>query len=124
MNITRKDRCYYDGMCGLCGRTVRTLRRLDWLQRLEFIDMFSVNEIELPVPLEEAMTGMPMRTASGRVLVGFEAMRRAMRRTPLGLLPALALYVPPLNAIGAGVYRAVAARRRRRGACAVPPSDA
>jgi predicted DCC family thiol-disulfide oxidoreductase YuxK len=91
---------------------VRWLRRLDWLGRLEFKDMTLVPG-ELPVDMDVAMTGMPMRTRDGRVLVGFEAVRRALLQTPLGAPAALLLYVPGVSQLGAGVYRRVATNRRR-----------
>jgi predicted DCC family thiol-disulfide oxidoreductase YuxK len=114
-----QDTCYYDGRCGMCRRTTRVLRALDWLGRLAFRDMTAVPEVELPVAMEEAMQGMPMRTASGRVLVGFPAVRRALVQTPLGALPAALLYLPGVDAIAARVYRWIALNRRRDAVCAV-----
>ena len=103
----------------MCRRTVRVLRGLDWLGRLEFRDMTTASD--LPVPMEAAMRGMPMRTAGGRVLVGFPAVRRALVQTPLGLLPAAALYVPGVAWLGDRGYRWVALRRGRD-ACAAGPA--
>lgn len=111
------DTCYYDGRCGLCRRSTRWLRRLDWLGRLAFVDMTAVPEAELPVPMEAAMRGMPMRTRGGRALVGFEAVRRAAVQTPLGFVPAALLYVPGVSRVGRVVYRWIATRRGRE-ACA------
>ncbi|MFN0132685.1 MAG: thiol-disulfide oxidoreductase DCC family protein [Phycisphaerales bacterium] len=108
----KRDVCYYDGDCGLCQGTVRVLRGLDWLGRLEFRDMLA--EADLPVALEEAMRGMPMRTREGRVLVGYPAVRRALAQTPVGLLPGLLMYVPGLAWIGSRVYGEIARRRGRR----------
>ena len=72
---------------------------------------------DLPVPMEAALQGMPMRTRDGRVLVGFPAVRRALRRTPLGCLPALVMYVPGVSDLGRAVYGVVARNRARE--CAV-----
>jgi predicted DCC family thiol-disulfide oxidoreductase YuxK len=95
---------------------VAILRRLDWLGRLQFADM---NEAEdLPVGMEDAMKGMPMRTRAGRVLVGFPAMRRALLQTPLGALPGAILYLPGVSTIGRLVYNWVAAHRPRD-ACSI-----
>jgi predicted DCC family thiol-disulfide oxidoreductase YuxK len=107
-----RDTCYYDGHCGMCRRTVRWLRALDWFSRLDIKDMTAVPPAELPVPMETAMTGMPMRTRGGRILVGFDAVRRALSQTiaaPLGWL----LYLPGVNWAGRRAYRWVAANRRR-----------
>jgi predicted DCC family thiol-disulfide oxidoreductase YuxK len=115
------DTCYYDGDCGMCRGTVRRLRRLDWLGHLRFIDMLSVPESQLPVKLAQAMQGMPMRTADGRVLVGFPAVRRALSRTPLGAPLAWILYLPGLRSLGAPVYNFIARNRRRDSACSIRP---
>ncbi len=113
-----RDTCFYDGRCSYCVRTTRLLRRLDWLGRLELRDLTSTPESELPVAIEEAMRGMPMRTADGRVLVGYPAVRRALGRTPLGFAPALLMHLPGVSWVGARVYGFVAANRPRR-ACAI-----
>jgi predicted DCC family thiol-disulfide oxidoreductase YuxK len=115
-----RDTCYFDGRCGLCRRSVAWLRRLDWLGRLAFIDIFRAAPGELPVGLDLAMTGMPMRTGDGRVLLGFPAVRRALARTPLGAVVAWALYLPGVSALGGRVYRSIALNRRRD-ACAIGP---
>lgn len=95
------------------------LRALDWLRRLEFRDMNA--DPDLPVQMEAAMQGMPMRTGGGRVLVGFPAVRRALAQTPLGLLPAGFLYLPGVASLGDRGYRWVAVHRARD-ACAVRPA--
>lgn len=117
---SRRDTMYFDGACGLCRRSERALRRLDWLGNLDSVDMTRVSDAELPVARERAMEGLPLRTADGRVLVGFPAMRRAMSRTPLGFPLAAVLYVPGLSAIGRAVY-GVIARNRGREACSIHP---
>lgn len=116
-----RDTCFYDGACGLCRRSTRLLRALDWCDHLRFEDMLTADD--LPVDLDVAMRGMPMRTREGRVLVGFAAVRRALRQTPLGVVPALALHLPVVSHLGDRVYRWVAARRGRAcdvGSGAVP----
>ena len=111
-----RDRAYFDGRCGMCRRTARVLRRLDWLDWLEFVDMTSVPEDRLPVKIDDALRGMPLRTAGGKTLVGFPAVRRALLQTPLGALPAALLYLPGVAQAGRAVYDQIA-RRRRREAC-------
>ena len=116
--MTSRDVIYYDGACGMCRRSSRWLVRLDWLGRLERRDMLRVSEEELPVKMNTALEGMPMRTRDGRVLVGYPAVRRALRQTPLGFLPALLLHVPLISHFGRGAYGRVA-RSRRRDRCRV-----
>lgn len=94
------------------------LRRLDWLRRLELCDLHQAGA-DLPVSLDLADTGMPMRTGSGRVLLGFPAVRRAVLQTPLGCLPALVLYVPGISHLAGLGYEWVA-KHRPRNQCNLP----
>jgi len=116
--MSARDVIYYDGACGMCRRSSAWLERLDWLGRLERRDLTAVPESELPVPIDEAMRGMPMRTRGGRVLVGFPAVRRALAQTPVGFVPGALLYVPGVSHLGRWVYARVAAGRTRD-VCAV-----
>ncbi|MBX3376166.1 MAG: DUF393 domain-containing protein [Phycisphaeraceae bacterium] len=106
-----RDTCYFDGHCGFCRRSTRLLQRLDWFHRLAFEDL--TTSPSLPVPLESALEGMPMRTRHGSTLIGFPAVRRALRQTPLGFLPALLLYLPLLSHLAAAAYRHIARNRSR-----------
>lgn len=90
---------------------------LDWLGNLKFVDQSGLRDDELPVPRERALEGMPMRTSTGRVLIGFPAVRRALTRTPLGLVPGLLLYLPGLNHLGAKSYAWIAQHRGRDAVC-------
>ncbi len=100
------------------------LTRLDWLGALAFEDLTTLASRlpadKLPVSVDSLMVGMPMRTADGRVLVGYPAVRRALLRTPLGFFPALLMYVPGISHIGVRVYKMIVASRRRDGVCEVP----
>jgi predicted DCC family thiol-disulfide oxidoreductase YuxK len=113
-----RDVCFYDGRCGLCRRSRAILTVLDWFRRLEFIDMSSLESSKLPVDPDVAMRGMPMRTGGGRVLVGYQAVRRALLQTPLGCLPAALLYVPAVSTFGSRVYTLIATQRGRD-SCAI-----
>jgi len=112
-----KDVIFYDGACGMCRRSSRWFERLDWLGRIERRDLTRVAQGELPDGLGDVPDGMPMRTRGGAVLVGFPAVRRALLQTPLGFLPALALYLPGVSHAGRRVYARIA-RSRRRDVCA------
>lgn len=112
-----RDTLYFDGQCGMCRTSCRWLARLDWFDRLAFADMTVARD--LPVDLATAMRGIPMRTVQGQALVGFEAVRRALVQTPMGVAPALLLYLPGVAGIGRMVYGRIAASRQRTAACRV-----
>lgn len=105
----------------MCRRSVRFLKRIDWLDRLAYRDMSGLPADELPVTFEQSLTGMPMRTKNGAVIIGFPAVRRALRQTPIGCVPAMALYVPGVSWCGRRAYGKAVEHRNRtsRGACAV-----
>lgn len=111
------DTCYFDGTCGLCQRSRRVLEALDWLGSLRFVDQSAVSPERLPVSVAIANSGMPMTTGDGRVYVGFPAVRRALMRTPLGMIVAWPLYLPGLSQIGTRAYGMIAANRH--GVCKV-----
>lgn len=115
-----RDTLFFDGQCGMCRRSVRIIRAMDWLGRLNYRDSTTTPPDELPVRFDVAMQGIPMRTRHGRTLIGFAAIRRALAQTPLGVLPAMLLYVPGISHVGRIVYRGIAARRNRSAAaCAI-----
>jgi len=110
-----KIRMYYDGRCSVCRGGVRRLLRLDWLGTLEAIDFNALPASQRPVDDATFASGMPLRTRSGRLLVGFFAVRHALIHTPVGWLAGWLLYVPGLCYLGRWCYDAFARRRRRDG---------
>lgn len=116
-----RDAVFFDGQCGWCRTSVRILRALDWGHRLRFVDYLTLAEHEQPTPPGVFMTGLPLRTRDGRVLIGYDAARRALVQTPLGVLFGWPLYLPGVRSIGRQVYRRIAARRPR--ACVAPQRD-
>ncbi|MEM8835058.1 MAG: DUF393 domain-containing protein [Planctomycetota bacterium] len=112
------DVLYYDGQCGMCRRGTARLKKLDWLDRLELRDGTGAHTDDRPGGEEEFARGIPMRTRDGRALFGFPAMRRALRQTPLGFVPALLMHVPGISHAGAAVYDKIAANRARETVCA------
>jgi predicted DCC family thiol-disulfide oxidoreductase YuxK len=110
----------YDDACGFCTRSVRLLTRLDWLRRLDRLGYSVAVERYPEVSRGLLDEGVRVRFPDHTVTVGIDAVRSALVRTPLGLLPAALLYIPPVRWVGARVYRLVAARRRRDLACPVP----
>ncbi len=116
--MRERDVIFYDGACGMCRGSSRWFKRLDWLGRIERRDLTRVAEGELPADLGAVPDGMPMRTRSGDLLVGFPAVRRALLQTPLGFLPALAMYLPGVSHAGRRVYARIA-RSRKRDSCSL-----
>lgn len=111
----QRTRMYYDGQCGLCRAGVRRLLRLDWLGRLEAVDYTQLQPAQRPVEEDAFARGMPLHTSDGRLLLGFPAVRYALRQTPVGWLVGWLLYIPGVSHLARWSYDAFALRRPRRG---------
>ncbi len=103
----------------MCRRTVRRLHRLDWLHRLTFADGTDAARRErfaAGLTDKEIMREMWV-IEPGRRTGGYDALLRIARAVPL-LWPFLvAGSLPGIRHLGRAVYRAIAARRERRGVC-------
>ncbi len=106
---------FYDGRCGWCRAGAARLKRLDWFDSLEAIDYTTLAPEQRPVSEEVFQSGMPLRTRDGRVLIGFDAVRHALLRTPVGWFVGWFLYLPGLSHLGRRRYNAFARRRPRDG---------
>lgn len=113
----------YDGNCKLCRRTISILLTLDWLQVLKPINAFHRDEfVRLGLGhLDDADLMGDMHAAARvanewHVAKGYEAYQQIAWRVPLLWPTLLLVYLPPVVAVGSGVYRRVADSR----ACTVP----
>ncbi len=112
----------YDDTCRMCRRSVRWVRRFDWLRRLDDLG-YSVAVEQYPELGRGVLgDGLRVRYDDGSVVIGIDAVRAIAIRTPLGVLVAWTLYLPPVRTVGARGYATIAARRRPEGAaCPLPP---
>lgn len=116
-------RVLYDGNCGLCRRTIAVLGVFDWLKQLRPVNALERSSVEAEGlgHLEDAALMQDMHAAwrggaGWRDAKGYAAYQAIAWRVPL-LWPVWPLlYLPPVAAIGRGVYRRVADSR----ACQVP----
>ncbi len=102
---------FYDGRCGWCRAGVRRLGRIDWLHALQPVDYNTLDPADRPVPEEQFARGMPLRTRSGRILVGFPAVRHAFIHTPAGWIVGWLMYIPGVSHLCSRMYDALARRR-------------
>jgi len=110
---------FYDGQCGMCRRSTAWIRRLDWLGRVRLVEFSTLPEHERPVEFDDLNRGIPVRTTDGRILLGFEGLRHAFLRTPLGWVVGWIFYLPAISHLGRGIYGAIARRRRRDAVCEI-----
>ena len=116
----------FDADCGVCLWTCRLLKRLDPWQRLTFVG--NDETARLPAGLDPKLceTSVVVVDAAGRWFLEEQAVRRAVRALPLGIVIVGWLYVPGLSWLGRSLYRRVAANRLAisgyfgLGACGVP----
>lgn len=105
--------CYYDGACGLCRASIRALKAIDWLGRIRPADATRLPEADLPVTRREALESVILTTPGGRVHRGIEAVRSALVRTPLGVIPGALLFLPGFSHIGDALYKRISSSRVR-----------
>jgi len=120
---SRRIQVFYDGRCGWCRAGAQRLKRLDWLGSIDAIDYTTLAPGQRPVPEEAFNSGMPLRARDGRILIGFDAVRHALLRTPVGWTVGWLLYVPGLSHFGRRCYNVFARRRPRDAASAACRTD-
>ena len=110
----------FDGGCPMCRRTVRVLRQLDWFGRLTFVDATDDAMRERHAPglgRADALAEMYVVDGSGRRTPGFDGYLQLSRGIPMLWIPRWIGVLPPVAWLGRRIYRQVAARRARQGAC-------
>lgn len=108
----------YDDACGWCVGSVRRVQAADWFGRLEVLGYTDAVARYPEVGRGALGDGLRVRFADGSVTIGIDAIRSILMRTPLGMLPGLALWVPGVHWMGARIYGVIA--RRRPTACELP----
>jgi predicted DCC family thiol-disulfide oxidoreductase YuxK len=110
----------YDGSCKMCRRTIASLRVFDILGRVTYIDNFDrvlIDRLGLPQLTAEALARDMYAVVQKRSWPGLLAYRQLANRIPLLWPLAPFLYIWPVPAIGARIYRRVADSR----ACSIKP---
>lgn len=110
---------WYDGNCALCRGARSWLAERDRGEKLAFRDFRREDPASLPVPIDRLEGELAVRDADGRVDTGYAGVCRILAHLPRWRRLAPWLARPPLAAIGARAYRAVA---RRRGGTSRPGS--
>jgi predicted DCC family thiol-disulfide oxidoreductase YuxK len=106
----------YDGYCVLCQQSKRVVEALDWLKRVEFLDIHDWERVQArysDLDYEAAMGQMHVVGEDGKLLAGFEGVRRLLHELPIGYPFWLILHVPGMGWLGSNVYRFIARNRYR-----------
>ena len=100
----------------MCQQSKRVVEALDWLNRVEFLDIHDRETVQARYPrldYDTAMGQMHVAGDDGRLLGGFEGVRRLLRELPVGFAVWLILHLPGMNWFGSKVYRFIARNRYR-----------
>lgn len=103
---------WYDGQCPLCRASRDWCAARDPDGRLEFRDVRSATEVELPVSPAAAEASMWVRGADDSLAGGFAGWRRILAELPGWRWLARVSGVPPLRWLGPPAYRVIARARR------------
>lgn len=86
---------FFDSRCPLCVREMRALRRRDRAARLRFADVRAPGFVVPPgATLDDMLTAIHARTASGGLVAGVETVRLAYEAVGLGWLLAPTAWRP------------------------------
>ncbi len=124
---------YYDGACGLCNRTMHIIRSLDWIRLVQYVDVSSLPDADLPLGVTRERLLNEMGVATSRsVRFGFAGHVRVFSRLPLTMIFVIPLgvlmWAPPVMSIGNALYARIARKRLLRSAgggdiCAIDSSN-
>jgi len=103
---------WYDGQCPLCRASRDWCAARDPEGRLEFRDISTASEAELPVARATAEVSMWVRGADGTLSGGFAGWRRILAELPRWRWLARVAGVPPVRWVGPLAYRLIARARR------------
>jgi predicted DCC family thiol-disulfide oxidoreductase YuxK len=105
----------WDDSCTFCRRSIAFFRAFDWLRIHRYEGSSSPDALrEAHVTRQDADDELKL-SFEGRTVGGFDAVREVLCLLPIAFLWAPLLAIPPIPAIGRGLYRRVAERRK----CAV-----
>lgn len=105
----------YDGRCASCSRWARWVARWDRWQAVEVRDLHDPAALDgsaAIVPKDELGTAVHLILPDGRVLKGFDALRRLLWIHPLLWVFIPAAYLPGMARIGNRLYYRFARRCR------------
>jgi predicted DCC family thiol-disulfide oxidoreductase YuxK len=104
----------YDGQCGFCLESVKRLRVMDllsWLDPLDFHRQPDLPRLHALLTPERCRSEMVLIEPNGQLAGGFDAFARLTQRLPM-LMPLFPFaHLPGARALGARVYRWIAAHR-------------
>jgi predicted DCC family thiol-disulfide oxidoreductase YuxK len=106
----------YDGYCVICQQSKRVVGALDWLHRVEFLNIHDWQMVEARYPALDyaaALGQMHVVGEDGRLLGGFEGVRRLLRELPLGFPVWLLFHLPGMDWLGVRFYQFIARNRYR-----------
>ena len=105
---------YYDEECPLCIRTKIIISHLDFFNVVTFkgVQSYAFKEEKFKdIDKEELLDNIYSITKKGKILIGVNAYRFILLRTPLLFFIGLLMYIPPFSIIARSVYSKIALNR-------------
>ncbi|MTT31017.1 DUF393 domain-containing protein [Terrilactibacillus sp. BCM23-1] len=105
---------FFDAQCPLCANTKKVVKWLDWRNRIEWIPVQRIEDTPYKFLKDEGRDlydQIHMVTSVGKILAGFETIRRILMALPLTSPLSLILYLPFMKKIFTPLYMWVSTHR-------------
>ncbi|WP_221565022.1 thiol-disulfide oxidoreductase DCC family protein [Alkalihalobacillus sp. TS-13] len=105
---------FYDADCPLCSNARRIIERLDWFERIYWIPLQEIEKTEYKLFITQnrnVYDEIHMITSKGKVLKGFDTVRRVLTLLPISFPISLILYLPFIDKIFSPLYRWISKNR-------------
>ncbi|WP_408006388.1 thiol-disulfide oxidoreductase DCC family protein [Pseudalkalibacillus sp. A8] len=107
---------FYDAECPLCSKARIVIERLDWFQRIYWIPIQQIEKTEYKAFITQnrkVYDEIHMITSKGKVLTGFNTVRRIFLLLPVSFPISLILYLPFIEKVFSPIYMWVSKNRFR-----------
>ncbi len=105
---------FYDGECPLCSKARSAIERLDWFHRIHWIPLQHIEKTEYQMFISQnrnVYEEVHMITSKGKILKGFDTVRRILMLLPVSFPISLLLYLPFIEKVFSPVYMWVSKNR-------------
>ncbi|MBE2977102.1 thiol-disulfide oxidoreductase DCC family protein [Priestia megaterium] len=109
-----KHKVFFDAECPLCYNVKKIIKALDWTKQIQWIPVQYIERTEYSYLKEEGRDlydQIHMVTKKGKVLAGFETVRRLLAVLPLTFPIGVLLHLPLMKKAFSPLYKWISTNR-------------